>query len=64
MKDRIYTVSIIHPYYVEYGIVSPIHIVDKEIKARGIFDLIKNVNKQYPRYQIDKIIRREINDQI
>ena len=45
-------VSLIHPYYVEYGIVSPMHIIDKEISSRNFSDFTEKVRKQYPKYQI------------
>ena len=51
-------VSLIHPNYVEYGIVSPMHIIDKEISSRNVSDFIKKVKKQYPKYQIYGITKR------
>ena len=45
-------VSLIHPYYMGYGIVSPMHIIDKEISSRNFSDFTEKVRKQYPKYQI------------
>ena len=48
-------VSLIHPYYVEYGIVSPMHIIDKIVYSKNFSDFIKKVKKQYPKYKICKV---------
>ena len=54
-------VSLIHPYYVEYGIVSPMHIIDKEISSVNFSDFMKKVKKQYPKYQIYRITKMNLD---